>query len=190
MQTNPLVNYRAPNTPETRNHPFRDGNHFRFSRENAVMSNSMVTVFPGEFRYAADPTLEIDLAFWEDRPDMNSKGEYLTMTIQKGYQVAMASEFEVCDDRLKIAWQADAAGRLTFGGMSTNTMVLMWRTGEAADRDLKSRTKLSDEVQQSAEEREAALSDKLAPLNASVSMSIVDDDGTDNPTPINKKSRR
>lgn len=179
ISTNPLVNYRAPKTAGAKKHPFRVGTHFHIRREDARHDVGTKNIYPGDFRYKPDPTLEIDFALWEDNGDSKSTDIYLNMTIRNGFQIAMAKDFDVVDDRLKMAWKGDLSKRLTYGGSATNTLVLMWRTGDAADQQEAFRQRLSDDVQKTAEEKEEAMRDRFASLGAKIKTTLVDDDERD-----------
>lgn len=179
LQSNPLYNYRKSDNPA-------DG-HFMTQREDVYNDNSMLNVYPNDFTYRVDSTLEIDIALWEDLPRVEAQNQFLKMTGRDHFNVAMADDWDV-NPRVAAGWKRDAGGRLTFGGFTTNTFVVMWRTGEAARASSKKSLRMSDEIQKSAEQREAELQDKLSPLNAHVSVSVEDDDGTDEPSrPVRKR---
>jgi hypothetical protein len=177
IDTNPLVNFRRPQQ--------LGGGHFDTKREDVVNDIGALSIYQGDFKYRLNPSLEIDLALWEDTGSTQSFAQYMKMTGQDGFNVAMAEEWDVAT-RLQLAWKSDGAKRLTFGGMSTNTMVLMWRTGESADKSSARSLKWSNEVNKTAEDRAAELQDKLGPLNASVSVTLEDDDD-DDPKPARKR---
>lgn len=173
--TNPLVDFRVPEALQSRH-----GKHFQTTRDEVYNAEgTMLNIFMKEFRYKLDPTLEIEIKMWEDRQDLNSRRTFLTMTgPNEGFQPMMAAEWEI-EERLKHVWKADVSGRVTFNGDATNTFVLMWRTGTKSDESAKRKLRWSDDVQRSAEEKQAMMQDKLAPLGAHVEMSVEDDDGTD-----------
>ena len=175
--TNPVVSFRKP----AKLSRSTGSTHFDTKREDVVNDMSMLNIYPSDFTYLKDQTLEVDFALWEAREEIQSHNSYMRMTGRDGYQIAMASEWKV-DTRLQNAWKADVAGRLTFGGMSTNTMVLMWRTGERYDIAERQRLKVSDEIQKSAEEKKAELQERFNELGAKVSVNLVDDDEEDGST--------
>lgn len=184
-RTNPLVNFRKPDnlarkTGET---------HFFTQRDDVPNDQGISSIYPGEFTYTKDAALEIELALWEDNDDPKMLALYYKMTGRDGYQPAKFDEWRVAD-RLMEAWKGDDAGRITLGGRSKNTLVLMWRTGESYDKAFNERLRFSNDVQKSAEEKQAELSDKLAPLGARVSVSVTDEDDDSDDLPAQPKKRR
>lgn len=183
--SNPLVAFRMPEWMKR-----QTGLTHHDTRREDVENDAegLCNIYPGEFKYKPDPTLEIELAIWEDTEHSKSLSMYHKMIGKDGYNVAMASDFDVCS-RLSHAWKADDAKRLTLGGKSKNSLVLMWRTGENYDKAQVRRLRISNEVQKSAEERQAEMQDKMNPLGGTVRISVVDDDGSDETTKQVKKRR-
>lgn len=183
--TNPLYQFRRPAWERE-----KTGETHAFTPRGSVENDTgVLTIYPGDFTYEPDKTLEIEFGLWEDNDSQESFKSYLNMTTREGFNVAQAKDFEV-SDRLKLVWKGDESGRLTMGGRSKVTMVLMWRSGDRSDEAFKRRTKVSDQVQQSVEERKDALQNKLDSLGAEVTMSLEDDDGTDNMTTTPQRRRR
>ncbi len=160
MSSNPLVQFRNPDSIIR-----KTGQTHATTRREDVSNDTegLSSIYQGEFTYKPNPTLEIDLAFWEDNDHPKAISMYYQMIGSKGYQVAMFKDWSVAE-RLKPMWKKDAAGRLTLGGKAKNTMVLMWRTGQSYDIDQKKRLRWSDEISKSAEEKQAEMQDKLGSL--------------------------
>lgn len=156
---NPLVSHRAPRRIP-RIHARLHGQHFIPNREDVINASGALNIYPGDFTYRPDPALEIDFGLWEDSGQLKTVSEGMSMTMTKGYNVALASDFEV-SARIQMAWKADVAGRLTFGGlaggMHSPTMVLMWRTGQKHDqlREANRELQQSNNIQQSVEQKMA-----------------------------------
>lgn len=176
IQSNPLVAFRKPKEIAKRT----GESHFLTQRDDVVNdSEGLISIYPGEFTYIPDSTMEIDLVTWEDDTDNpKSFSLYWKMTGKDGYQVAMAKDFKVAT-RLSTAWKADESGRLTLGGKSSKTLVLMWRTAESYDAARERRLRISNDVQKSAEEKQAEMQDRLESIGASVKVSLRDDNGGD-----------
>lgn len=153
VTTNPLANYRAPRRLP-KNHAPVEGQHFVTRREDVCNDTSMLNIYPGDFTYIRDSSLELDFALWEESDTTQSINVFMIMTERKGYSVAQAKDFKT-SERVKIAWRKDAAGRLTFGGMSKNSLVLMWRTGAKRDEVEAQSLRWSNEIAKSFEEKMA-----------------------------------
>lgn len=183
-RSNPLVAFRVPKTLQR-----KFGTHFLTQRDDVINeTEGLTSVYPGEFTYMKDPTLEIEIATWEDSAHPKSISMYFKMTGKDGYNVMMADEWKLAD-RIAIAWQKDASGRLTLKGRATDTLVLMWRTGENHDDAQKRRLRISDEIQMSAEERNAKMQDAAARLGGRLETTLEDDDGQDE-SPSQSRKRR
>lgn len=174
-QSNPLAAFRKPEALKRRT----GESHFNTQRDDVINdSEGLTSIYPGEFTYIPDPALEIDIVTWEDDPDnAKSFSLYWKMTGTDGYQPAMAKDFKVAT-RLSTAWKADEGGRLTLGGKSTKTLVLMWRTGQKYDEARARRLRISNDVQKSAEEKQAEMQDRLEAIGANVKVTLRDDDGS------------
>jgi hypothetical protein len=177
--TNPLYSFRAPDS--AKNHPHYDNGYFNHRRQDVVNDTGALNIYPGAFRYLPDETLEVDFGVWEDFPRPEAMRQFFAMTTREGYNVAMGSDWEIVDPITAVAWKIDQAGRLTFGGTSTNTLVLMWRTGEAAAKAQKEKMKLIDQIAMSAEEAQSKYQEKLGPLGAEVRVTMEDENA---PTPV------
>lgn len=170
--SNPLVAFR--NSKEL---IARTGQtHAATQRDDVVNDTGLCNFYPGDFTYLLDETLEIELASCEDADIPQLLAVQLQMTGVKGYEVAMAEEWQV-SYRLQNIWKKDEAGRLTLGGRSKNALVLMFRTGEAYDRDQKRRLRVSDEIAKSVEEKRDEMRDKLGQIGQ-VRMALEDDHST------------
>lgn len=187
ISSNPLASFRTPDSIKAQT----GETHFKTQREDVYNdTEGLSSIYPGEFTYKLDPSLEIDLALWEDDPDQpKSISLFYKMTGRDGYNVAMAKDWEV-SERLRIAWKADVEGRLTLAGRSKKTLVLMWRTGESYDLANERRLRISNDVQKTAEEKQAEMQESLAPLGATVISSVRDDDGNDDDNDILPKGRK
>lgn len=176
-ETNPLYAFRAPAGIK---HHLVDGDHFVTRRQDVVNDSGAFNIYPGMFAYKPDRALEVDLAIWEDSSapgaeGMKSRANYYAMTTREGFQVCMAKEWDVIEEAAKIVWKRDDAGRLTFGGAGVNTMVLMFRTSERAERAQVEKSRNIREINETPEEKRARLVDKYARLGASVSVELEDD---------------
>ena len=111
-----------------------------------------------------------------------------SMQTREGYNVVMADEWEIVDDLYKMAWKRDSGGRLTFSGADTNALVLMWRTGEEADRADEAKRGMLRQVSRSAEEAQSQYQEKLGPLGADIRVTI--DEESPEETEIKRSPKR
>ena len=179
-EANPLYNFRAPKGLRRSD---IEGGHFIADRASQVNDVGALNIYPGMFRYIPDPTLEIEIAIWEDSPDPRSKSNYYNMTVREGYNVMKADEWEILEESAAMIWQGDAAGRLAFGRnegrLGEISMILMFRTAEAAEEAQARRARVAMEIDKSPEELQAQMADKYSSLNATVQVLDEEDDGTD-----------
>lgn len=199
---NPLVSSRIENPgliPQNVRRGLRieqhaNGQFYAITDRDSVVNseNTVASIFPGDFTYTPDSTIEIELSMWENDPQSIMSSSIWIKMAGKGWKPCMASEWEINDDRLKVAWQADVAGRLALGASATKSLVLMWREAEHFKKDQERRLRASNDIAKSAEEREAEIAGKLGRLgdDVSVSLTIEDDDGApERPSKTPRKRR-
>ena len=167
ITANPLYQFRAPK--KLRNHPHKEGSHFVTPRGEVVNDTGALNVYPGMFKYIPDPTLEVDIAIWEDMAgDMRAQAHRYNMQLRESYEVMNPDQWEVVDEVAKGVWKPDGTGRLTAFGATQNALVLMFRTGDAAEAAMHRRAKDFEAVDKSPEQLQAELQEKYAPLDATV----------------------
>lgn len=194
MSANPLVQYRAP-----KNFRRADVENGYFQMKYGDIANDGDTVsriYPSDFRFIPNPSLELDFKVWEDTENSMQAGQdarlfsfktFMRLTRLDGYQVAMAKDFEI-DPRVAMIWKADGGGRITMNGAGrqSSALVLMWATGEQYDTNQSRRLKFSDQVQkhalqdqESADAQREVLQAKLdaAGIPGEAVVTIEDDDG-------------
>jgi len=182
---NPVRQYRAPVGLKRED---IDRGYFTTRRQDVINDTGALNVYPGAFRYLPDSTLEVDFAIWEDLPTAQSRAMLFSMQTREGYNVVMADEWEIVDDLYKMAWKRDSGGRLTFSGADTNALVLMWRTGEEADRADEAKRGMLRQVSRSAEEAQSQYQEKLGPLGADIRVTI--DEESPEETEIKRSPKR
>lgn len=174
---NPLYQFRAPNDRIQRANV--EAGYFTTKRRDVVNDTGVFNVYPGTFQWIANPAAEVDIAIWEDNADPKSKANYYNLVMREGFNVCMYAEWLILDDAVAMVWQRDQAGRITFGGQSVNTLVLLFRTGEEADASQKRRQIMTEQMNKTPEQLTAEANEKLAPLGAEVEVTYEDDDGSD-----------
>jgi len=155
VQANPLFAFRAPaNLPKgavQRVH----GDHFITPKEEVSNELSVLAIYPGMFRYRANPAMEIDFALWNDSDDDQgySLRDWSRLT-GAGFVEAQAKDFDV-QYRYRQLWKPDMGKRITLGGRTKPATVLMWRTGEVANEKERAKLARSDDIQKSVEQKAA-----------------------------------
>jgi len=183
--SNPLVDFRIPENLQQR----LGKTHFDTRREDVINdAGTMLNIYPGEFTYKTDPTLEVQITLGEDYPDLIARRTWMRMVGSlEGYQPMMANEWEIAE-HLKHSWKPDSSGRLTFNGDSTSTLVLMWRPADKWETSRKRELSASDRVQKTAEQVAAELSERLGG-RAEVVASFGDENAPTVRRPTFKKGR-
>lgn len=170
VDSNPLFQFRAPRRLAQVHAPVH-GDHFITDRRSVVNDKSASSIYPGDFRYRPNRHLELDFKLWEDREDTNSTNDWVRLT-NEGFLEALAKDFDV-NLRVRRVWRPDTGKRITYGGRSTNTLVLMWRTGAAAQEVEERKMARSDHIHSSVEQQAVK---SVAGLSASLGeeMEVID----------------
>jgi hypothetical protein len=131
---------------------------------------------PGTLVHRHNPDLKFHFGWWDDTAASSSRTTFVTMA-QKGYKVALASDFIVCPE-LRFAISADANDRLTFAPGKDGAMVVMYQSEADYRANQKRLLRDSDYVQASAEERAARLQDELrrGGLTGAIASTKIEDD--------------
>jgi len=150
---NPVYSFRAPKKlPEK--HAAVHGEHFITDQKDVINDRSSVAaIYPGYFRLRSNPTQELDFKLWEDREDTHSLRDWARMT-GEGFTEALAKDFDI-NFRVRHLWRPDTGKRITLGGHTKPALVLMYRTGEEAQRKQEEKLRLSTDVQTSVEQKAA-----------------------------------
>ena len=185
--TNPLFAFRAP--AGLKNHPHLDGDYLNTKRQDVENDTGAFNIYPGMFAYKPDRTLEVDLAIWEDLDDQTTARQLYNMTTHEGFEVCQSDQWEVVDPIAQDVWKPAAGGKLTFLGRATKCAVLMWRTGEEAERRRKSKLRNIEYINKTPQEKQQEMQARLGPLNASVSVTLEDDGETTDEAMANYERR-
>lgn len=185
---NPLYNFRAPKRLP-RKHAKVHGEHFITQKGDTINDGGIRSIYPGTFRLRSNPGLELEFKLWEDIDDERgqSLNHFLRMTVQQGFEVALAKEFDV-DFRYRQVWKKDNGGRLTLGGRSKPAHVLMYRTGAKADEVAAEKLARSTSIQQSAEQKAA---EKVATASRELGVELTDvsiEEGEEIEVPVREES--
>jgi hypothetical protein len=157
---NPMRMFRAPENWQRLRRPDIENGYFTTRRETVENVQSALAIYPQDFVYKPNPTLELEFKLWEDYISSDQRSVHTHMKLLgEGYNIALAKDFWV-NPRVAMAWKSDGA-RLTFGGQKQPALVLMWCTGEEADATEQKRLRWSNDVQRYAEKTMEKLSENL-----------------------------
>ncbi len=175
--TNPLYAFRVPKG--VKNHPHINGTHFNTQRKDVENDTGAYNIYPGMFVYKPDPTLEVDLAIWEDLDDPTTHKRLLDMTTREGFQIAQAKEWQVVDPMAQMVWKKSMGWCLSIGAQAKKRMVLMWRTAEEAEESDRAKRKNIEYINKTPHENHPEMPERLGPLNATVQVTLEDEDASD-----------